>query len=78
MNYFWIEPRFSDPITFYKNLVTVNQYLHRKDALSVAFLEDKPSFGAGNGIRFNQRNQFDYDNGAGNEIRTRKDFSEGF
>lgn len=31
--------------------IPVNQYLHRKDALSVALLEDKPSFGAGDGNR---------------------------
>lgn len=72
----WTSLLFS--IVFYNNLITVNQYLHRKDALSVALLEDKPSFGAGDGIRFNPRNQFDYDSGAGDEIRTRKDFSEGF
>lgn len=31
--------------------ITVNPYLHCKDALSVALLEDKPSFGAGCQIR---------------------------
>ena len=45
----WTSLLFS--IVFYNNLITVNQYLHRKDALSVALLEDKPSFGAGDGIR---------------------------